>query len=104
MTPNESARQAALEALSGHDPTGGALYFFLTLANPPIASCTAGPHRQPSASIGLQIKDTARRQYLSLNGAPRLVLHNSGCISGDYNLFVRCHNKDSNFGIGRGNV
>ncbi len=28
MTPNESARQAALEALSGHDPTGGALYFF----------------------------------------------------------------------------
>ncbi|NMA62118.1 MAG: LysM peptidoglycan-binding domain-containing protein [Firmicutes bacterium] len=28
MTPNESARRAALEALNGHDPTGGALYFF----------------------------------------------------------------------------
>lgn len=28
MTPNENARKAALEALNGHDPTGGALYFF----------------------------------------------------------------------------
>ena len=28
MTPNENARRAALEALNGHDPTGGALYFF----------------------------------------------------------------------------
>ncbi|HPT83551.1 MAG TPA: cell wall hydrolase [Limnochordia bacterium] len=28
MTPNETARRAALEALSGHDPTGGALFFF----------------------------------------------------------------------------
>ncbi|MDI9484016.1 MAG: cell wall hydrolase [Bacillota bacterium] len=28
MTPNESARKAALEALNGHDPTGGALFFF----------------------------------------------------------------------------
>ena len=27
-TPNESARRAALEALNGHDPTGGALFFF----------------------------------------------------------------------------
>jgi N-acetylmuramoyl-L-alanine amidase len=26
--PNETARKAALEALNGHDPTGGALYFF----------------------------------------------------------------------------
>lgn len=28
MTPNETARRAALEALNGHDPTGGALFFF----------------------------------------------------------------------------
>ncbi|HHU60479.1 MAG: cell wall hydrolase [Bacillota bacterium] len=28
MTPNESARRAAMEALNGHDPTGGALFFF----------------------------------------------------------------------------
>lgn len=28
LTPNESARRAALEALNGYDPTGGALYFF----------------------------------------------------------------------------
>lgn len=28
MTPNESARRAALEALNGNDPTGGALFFF----------------------------------------------------------------------------
>lgn len=28
MTANESARKAALEALNGHDPTGGALFFF----------------------------------------------------------------------------
>lgn len=28
MAANESARQAALEALNGHDPTGGALFFF----------------------------------------------------------------------------
>lgn len=28
MTPNESARKAALEALNGSDPTGGALFFF----------------------------------------------------------------------------
>lgn len=28
MTPNESARRAALEALNGHDPTEGALFFF----------------------------------------------------------------------------
>ncbi|MDI9439170.1 MAG: LysM peptidoglycan-binding domain-containing protein [Firmicutes bacterium] len=28
MAPNETARRAALEALSGHDPTGGALFFF----------------------------------------------------------------------------
>ncbi len=28
LTPNESARRAALEALNGHDPTSGALYFF----------------------------------------------------------------------------
>ncbi len=28
MTPNESARKAALDALSGQDPTGGALFFF----------------------------------------------------------------------------
>ena len=28
MTPNESARKAALEALNGNDPTGGALFFF----------------------------------------------------------------------------
>jgi N-acetylmuramoyl-L-alanine amidase len=28
MTPNESARKATLEALYGHDPTGGALFFF----------------------------------------------------------------------------
>ncbi|NMB21330.1 MAG: LysM peptidoglycan-binding domain-containing protein [Firmicutes bacterium] len=28
LTPNESARRAALEALAGKDPTGGALFFF----------------------------------------------------------------------------
>ena len=28
MAPNESARKAALEALTGKDPTGGALFFF----------------------------------------------------------------------------
>ena len=28
MTPNESARKAAFEALAGKDPTGGALFFF----------------------------------------------------------------------------
>lgn len=28
MTPNENARKAAIEALNGHDPTGGALFFF----------------------------------------------------------------------------
>lgn len=28
MTANESARKAALEALNGHDPTAGALFFF----------------------------------------------------------------------------
>lgn len=28
MTANENARRAALEALNGHDPTEGALYFF----------------------------------------------------------------------------
>ncbi|NLM41907.1 MAG: LysM peptidoglycan-binding domain-containing protein [Firmicutes bacterium] len=28
MPPNETARKAALEALNGHDPTGGALFFF----------------------------------------------------------------------------
>lgn len=28
MTPNDSAKKAALEALNGHDPTGGALFFF----------------------------------------------------------------------------
>lgn len=27
-TPSESARKAAFEALNGHDPTGGALFFF----------------------------------------------------------------------------
>lgn len=28
LAPSQSARQAALEALNGHDPTGGALFFF----------------------------------------------------------------------------
>lgn len=28
LTPNDSAKRAALEALNGSDPTGGALYFF----------------------------------------------------------------------------
>lgn len=47
-TPNESARKAALEALNGHDPTGGALYFFN-----PRASEDRFMHSRPTqATIG----------------------------------------------------
>lgn len=46
--PNESARRAALEALNGHDPTGGALYFF----NPRLSNDRFMHSRPAKVTIG----------------------------------------------------
>ncbi len=46
--PDETARRAALEALSGHDPTGGALYFF----NPRLSTDRFMHSRQAVLTIG----------------------------------------------------
>lgn len=48
LTPNESARRAALEALNGHDPTGGALFFF----NPRHSTDRFMHSRPTQATIG----------------------------------------------------
>ncbi len=48
LTPNESARRAALEALSGIDPTAGALYFF----NPRQSTDRFMHSRPTQATIG----------------------------------------------------
>lgn len=51
MTPDENARKAALEALNGRDPTGGALFFFNPRQSTDLfmhsraAKITIGSHR-----------------------------------------------------------
>lgn len=48
LTANETAKRAALEALNGHDPTGGALYFF----NPHLSTDRFMHSRTPLMTIG----------------------------------------------------
>lgn len=48
LTPDDTAYQAAQEAVKGHDPTSGALYYF----NPDTATSSWIWSRQPTVKIG----------------------------------------------------
>ncbi len=51
LEPNDLAFTAAIEAIMGHDPTNGCLYFY----NPSIATAAWSFQRRPETTIGNHI-------------------------------------------------